>query len=59
MVHEPIKLEDLFPTAKALFAERAKNDRPHGAVPILALTMAGALVALIGYRVLRWFDRNL
>ena len=55
MVNEPPKLEDLFPTAKDLFPAHGKNN----ALPLVAWTVAGAVALLLGYRLLRWFDRNL
>lgn len=59
MIDAPVKLEELFPAAKELFTASHRPDRLRGRLPLLAWTLAGAVLFLIGYRLVRWADRNL
>lgn len=54
-IRERIRVEDLFPGARALFP--ARGGLP---LPALALALTGAvLLLLLGGCLLRWADRNL
>ena len=57
MLKDPVRIGDLFPTAKILFDRTAKR-RPTAAL-WLAWAAGAALALLLGRKALRWMDRNL
>lgn len=59
MIDAPVKLEELFPAAKELFTAMKRNGRLRGRLPLLVWTVAGAVLVLLGYRIVKWADRNL
>jgi len=59
MIDAAVKLEELFPAAKELFTAIQRNGRLRRRLPLAAWTLAGAALVLMGYRLVRWADRNL
>lgn len=59
MIDAAVKLEELFPAAKELFTAIQRNGSLRRRLPLAAWTLAGAALFLIGYRLVRWADRNL
>lgn len=57
MLKDPVRIGDLFPTAKVLFDRTGK--RRWTAALWFAWAAAAALALLLGRRALRWMDRNL
>jgi len=57
MLKDPVRIGDLFPTAKVLF-DRTATRRPNAAL-WLAWAAGVTLALLLGRKALRWMDRNL
>jgi hypothetical protein len=58
MLKKQARVEDLFPTARELFATvPGKAGRSN--LPLFAWLIAGAIAILAGQRIIYWIDRNL
>jgi len=58
VVQDPVRIEELFPSAEALFRKPAARVPP-AAMPLFAWVVAGALAVLLGRHLLYWADRNI
>ncbi len=58
MAPDPIRIEDLFPSAVELFRGPTARGR-RLRLPLLAWVIAGALAALVGRQLLTWADHNI
>lgn len=58
MVQDPVRIEELFPSAGPLFLK--PNTRVVSPdMPLFAWVVAGALAVLLGRQLLYWADRNI
>ena len=58
MVEDPVRIEDLFPSAAGLFRRRPGRGRSKG-LRLFAWVVAGALATLAGRQLVYWTDRNI
>lgn len=59
MVTEKVSAQDLYPSASELFRPAGKTKDTRARRLALTWLLAGALVALVGRRILGWIDRNI
>ena len=55
-VQDPIRIEDLFPSAAGLFRRRPGRSK---GLRLFAWVVAGALATLAGRQLMFWADRNI
>ena len=58
VVEDPVRIEDLFPSAAGLFRRRPGRGRSKG-LRLFAWVVAGALATLAGRQLVYWTDRNI
>jgi hypothetical protein len=58
MLKKQAGFEDLFPTARELFAV-VPGEARRSNLPLFAWLIAGAIAILAGQRIVYWIDRNL
>ncbi len=56
MAKEPLKIQDLFPTAQPLFPAPGRGGRTR--LRLFAWALLGAIVAFIGHRVRVWLSHR-